>query len=555
MPPRISTTIDNSSHFRRHPTKRQVHFCLEYPVYQILIVSFFILFFTTAGATELREVNDEIILSWNNQKVDLQALQTSMLPLDSQHFAQILGVDLGPLMKTPGLPQWPYRSFIVEGDIDEIEVELSWLSEEIWEKTLVAPAPLMPCRCRNRAPSWFLRQNHPLLQKNYELEALGDFRGRSLVRVTVTPFRQEYDSTVLLQDFTFRLRGARRIDSKLNDMSEEQARYVMVVPPGFEAALSPLIEYHQSRGTQVLIIDYLGQSFQELRAQLHALYQEQNYQFALLVGHENLIPTEYVRTSADLQTPSDMNYFTMGGVGDRIPDVYYGRLVVQDATQVRDQVNKILAFNHRSVFNPNLITVASDEGFNPTDIEYANRMAAPMIENLGFERFSFVQGHNNSRAQNIIDQLNQGSEWLNYIGHGEGDRWPSITGDALTVDDFQYISQTNRLPIVIDVACQNGRMTLDRRIGERLMNHRFRGLAAGAVAYYGGSVDISWHPPAAMAVYINEYAASNNSKELGRVIMQAQLKLLETYDDLPSALENLVWYHLQGDPAMVLQFD
>jgi hypothetical protein len=524
-------------------------------VNQFLIVLFLVFSFVPAHANELQVFDQEIVLSWENRNIDLQALKTSMLPLDNQKFAQIIDDNSISKMKTPGLPQWPYQSFLVVGNIDEMRVELKWNSEDIWEETLVAPAPLMPCRCRNRAPAWFLKQNHPLLGQHYQLEALGDYRGQSLVKVTVTPFRQETSSTVLLKDFSFHLKGAQGVFQFPQEHVSQQPVYVIVAPLEFQNALMPLIDFHESQGTQVLVLDYNGQDFEVLRSQLRSLYQDQNFHYALLVGHENLIPSEYVITSADAQTPSDMNYFTMGQDGDRIPDVFYGRLVVQDQTQVRDQVRKILDFNHRQKSEKNLMTVASDEGFNPTDVEYANRMALPFIEKLGFERSSFIQGLSDSRAQDIIAQFNTGSEWMNYIGHGEGDRWPSITGDALTVDHFSLIHQTTRLPIVIDVACQNGRMTLDRRIGERLMNHRFEGQAAGAVAYYGGSVDISWHPPAAMAVYLNEYAANLEGVELGQVIMQSQLKLIETYDDLPSAMENLVWYHLQGDPAMSLRFD
>jgi len=75
----------------------------------------------------------------------------------------------------------------------------------------------------------------------------------------------------------------------------------------------------------------------------------------------------------------------------------------------------------------------------------------------------------------------------------------------------------------------------------------------GAVAYYGGSVDISWDPPAIMAIGINKAVSENNQRRLADVIFEGQSYLLENMDDIDSALENLVWYHLQGDPLLNLQ--
>ena len=45
----------------------------------------------------------------------------------------------------------------------------------------------------------------------------------------------------------------------------------------------------------------------------------------------------------------------------------------------------------------------------------------------------------------------------------------------------------------------------------------------GATAYYGGSVDISWHPPAIMAVGINRALAKKEAKTLGEILLLGQL--------------------------------
>ena len=87
------------------------------------------------------------------------------------------------------------------------------------------------------------------------------------------------------------------------------------------------------------------------------------------------------------------------------------------------------------------------------------------------------------------------------------------------------------------------------------MNEHAKGVPLGALAYYGGSVDITWDPPAIMAVAIGKFLREkSNSKKLFSLLLQGQFSLLATYDDLDLALENLIWYHLFGDPSLSLRF-
>ena len=104
------------------------------------------------------------------------------------------------------------------------------------------------------------------------------------------------------------------------------------------------------------------------------------------------------------------------------------------------------------------------------------------------------------------------------------------------------------------MACQNGKFSNEGRLGERFMNGTDHGKPVGAVAYYGGSVDISWHPPAIMARGINLNMANSKPKTIGEALLAGQLYLLSNYDDLSAAEENLKWYHLQGDPTLQLLY-
>ena len=141
---------------------------------------------------------------------------------------------------------------------------------------------------------------------------------------------------------------------------------------------------------------------------------------------------------------------------------------------------------------------------------------------------------------------------MNYIGHGSGTSWASLNSGEYQSEDIQGIQAQVRRPVIIDVSCQNGRFKNEGRLGERFQNEHIGNIPIGAVAYYGGSVDISWHPPAKMAVLIAQLVAQKNIPTLGQLLLAGQLKLLKDNASVKEVKDNFTWYHLLGDPTMRL---
>ena len=70
-------------------------------------------------------------------------------------------------------------------------------------------------------------------------------------------------------------------------------------------------------------------------------------------------------------------------------------------------------------------------------------------------------------------------------------------GKEVFVSELEDWKPGKTNPIVIDVACQNGKFNGRGYIGETMISgHQKYDYKNGAAAYIGGSVDISWDPPA-----------------------------------------------------------
>ncbi|TNF31503.1 MAG: hypothetical protein EP319_02090 [Deltaproteobacteria bacterium] len=463
-----------------------------------------------------------------------------------------------------GAPELPFYSMLLVGHPSEFSFEMIKGSEY---KVDVTPAPYQkaPCRCEKdekEIPFSFdqeaFKNSGKLIQK---VVYVGDYRGTPLTHVVFTPFQYRENSLYAYPELRVSIQNKNKSTDTFSfkEVTAKGKKYVIFSPNEFHGALSAFINHKSSQGYEMKLVSMedLGSDYNSIKKSIHKLYKKENFDYALIVGHEELFPTDYVTTSNDPNTPSDLGYFTMSGNSDNIPDVLYGRMTAASVDDVQNQIAKTIEYETRSWSNSNgmgrMLGIASDEGWNPTDVEYTNQFTSPFQRSFNAEIVNVFQANNDSTPETINRAFNQGLMWVNYIGHGSGPSWISVKSREYDTNDIRSINPGLVKPVIVDVACQNGRFKLDNRLGERFMNTTNNGQPVGAVAFYGGSVDISWHPPAIMARGVSETVAANPNQTLGEVLLAGQMYLIQNYDDRNASTENLKWYHLQGDPSLKLQ--
>ena len=465
-----------------------------------------------------------------------------------------------------GLPALPFYSVLVKGRADDVKIDYRLGIKRRVLNIVPMPAQKEKLRCVDcQVPPFIINWEsfESSVENFYEVEFMGDFRGVPVSRVSFYPANYSYDQKVLeiypQIEFSVSSRGHyESLDDLIAD-TELNEKYIIVTPEKFVDSLSEFIDYKESLGFEIIVykLEEIGESYEEIKTFIHNEYELMNdkFTYALLVGHEHNFPTEYVPTSSSYRTPSDLGYFTYGGEDDFIPDVFYGRLIVDSEEDVKNQVSKIIAYETNMIDNQTgwsrHVGMASSEGYNPSDEQYLEQMTSPFIEGYGIESSIFLQKNSNSTPENVNKVLSSGAAWLNYIGHGSGSSWASMSRTYRS-SHIKELSSEAVKPVIIDVACQNGSLLYGRgKLGERFMNATTPdGKPIGAVAYYGGSVNISWHPPAIMAVGINKLKQENEIFALGKSLLAGQLYLLQNYSSLSSVKDNFRWYHLFGDPSL-----
>lgn len=464
------------------------------------------------------------------------------------------------LSQKPGHPQLPYKSFLVAGHPDDLDLEVTVIGEKTFNDLKALPAPLKSCRCLKDLS--FGTESYPINENSYfqedsevvELKYLGDYRGQPITKVVVRPMIQKGNQLKVFKGLEVNLKSRQNLE--VDAFTAQSQTMVLVTPRKLQSGAENFKAFKEGQGFTVDLYTFedVATDANSLKTFLHQLYASQGYQYAVLFGHEGILPPLKVATSSDPQTPSDYPYFTMGGSGDVFPDVFYSRIVADSNDEVNYQIQKMREYQSQSWSNnsgaKNAIGIASNEGWDPNDVEYIGQMLDPLLNSLGFSKTTFFQDNANSNVNDINSAFNKGARWFNYIGHGSGNSWSSITDGEYRSSDIKKLRPGAVKPVIIDVACQNGRFSYEGKLGERFMNESYRGQPTGAVAYYGGSVDISWDPPAIMAVAIGRNLAQQNTHTLFELIMKGQRYLIENYDDEEAAKENLRWYHLFGDPSL-----
>jgi len=471
-------------------------------------------------------------------------------------------------------PRLPYLALFLKGRPSDFEIRTLKGEPAYIKNILPKPNLELPCRCLKKGDNVKLL-NRRIYEKSrkrtYQIEYLGDFRGLPISRLKLYPsfYQAEKRTLKVFPQIKFsvfhkkeNLKAFHKVDELL-EQTEINNKYIVVGPERFFEALQTWKQWKEKQGLDIefYALEAIGNTSKDIKNFLHKKYKKEKFTWSLLIGHEEIMPTEYVETNSHDKTPSDLKYFTMGGPRDEIPDVYYGRFVVDSIQDIESQVRKIIEFEKRSFqdrsgFNRQ-VGIASDEGFDPSDVEYLDQMQSPLKKSFNLKIFKFLQEKRNSTPENINKVLTKGAIWLNYIGHGEGSTWPSLNARSYHSNDVKNIKSEGRVkPIIIDVACQNGRFSYENRLGERFLNEiAGRDTSIGAVAYYGGSVDISWHPPAKMAVAINTIMAKGKHHRLGKLLFDGQMELFKNHSDKKEVTDNLKWYHLFGDPSLWIKLN
>ncbi|HEY8278209.1 MAG TPA: C25 family cysteine peptidase [Bdellovibrionota bacterium] len=474
-----------------------------------------------------------------------------------------LAVSHVPLTSEPGQPALPFQAATVDAAASDIRVRA-----ELGEPVTLDVGRLMPaqeelCRCPglDKRARLFLDKvsEYKATDSGFRIESLGDFRGKPISRVLLFPHKYDPKSGKLLlyPNARFEISYPPRSNSNSTNSVYD---YLVISPRNLMGGLASWVDWKRSsQGLRFNVVAYedLGLADSEaLKNWIHNEYNRAQFKYALIVGARSRIPQQVVQTTTDQNTPSDLPYYTMGGADDVVPEVYAGRVVADNADAVARILKKWIDYEKDTTSAAGwsrVVGVASNEGSGPSDADYILAIQDKFKSVFRSDSIYLFQNNADSTPANFNSQLGTGAAWVTYVGHGSGNSWPSF-GQPYTVANIQNLKNSGSVkPVWIDVACLNGALESEKAGAQLASVADSAGNGAGVTAYYGGTVLVSWHPPAIFARGVAFKVSEMVRPVLGEAIQAGQRYLTENTSNLQDIASNQRWYHLQGDPSLRLR--
>ncbi|TSA23521.1 MAG: PKD domain-containing protein [Bacteroidetes bacterium] len=335
----------------------------------------------------------------------------------------------------------------------------------------------------------------------------------------------------------------------------------------FMDAMQPYVNWKTSIGFPVEMVDVstIGTSASAIKTYIADYYNNNGLSYVLLVGDGPQIPTN---TGGGLGGPSDNAYGYISG-NDHYQELFVGRFSAESVAQVETQVTRTINYEQ----DPQLITddwyttvigIGSDQGPGDDgeyDYQHVRNMQTDCL-NFTYtwnpELFDGSQGGNdasgNPSPTQVATELNNGSSLVVYCGHGSATSWGT---SGFSNNNVNNLTNQDMLPFIWSVACQNGNFVNMTCFAEAWLRATDNGEPAGAIAFFGSTIDQSWNPPMEgqdeMVDLLVETYPNNIKRTFAGLSINGCFKMNDSYGSGGNEMTDT--WTVFGDPSLFVRTD
>lgn len=272
------------------------------------------------------------------------------------------------------------------------------------------------------------------------------------------------------------------------NLTKYEGEFLFIYPAKYATAIAPLVTQKKTRGytTTQLTTATTGNTCASIRTAINAWYAGRPAsadKYLLLVGDVDEIPT----CTSPTNVPTDDLYASTNG-DDLDEEVYVGRLSVDDATDLTNQVTKILRYEDSPelFFNyGQTLLVAHKEGAPGKYVgaHESVRTATYAVPPV----FTTIYGSDAAATNATVSAaINTGRGLVAYRGHGSETEWWSWDQTNQSFVNADVVALTNapvRSPVLWSFACSNSALGTSDSFAETWMKTN-----RDAVSFYGATV-------------------------------------------------------------------
>ncbi|MCB9473198.1 MAG: tandem-95 repeat protein [Candidatus Delongbacteria bacterium] len=330
---------------------------------------------------------------------------------------------------------------------------------------------------------------------------------------------------------------------------------IVVCPDEWLQTIAPFVEWklRSGRPTSVVPLSETGSTPEAIRAWLMNHYGTDPFAYVVLVGDQAQLPSIIAVGGA-----SDANYGFLSGT-DTYPEAIVGRFSAETSEQLQTMVSRTIQYEEApeagASWYRRAIGVASAEGTGDDDEydwEHMDNIRSTLLAG-DHQEVLRVYDPEGGTTSGLLDELNQGASLVNYAGHGTYSRWqsPLAGGDlapGFTVTRVNQLVNTRQWPVVVSVACDNGKFMENTCFAETWLRASNNGTPTGAVAMYAATQLVGWSPPMELQDEFNHLIGNSTTRSFGALCINGALSMSEVYAwSGPSEMQRFVIF---GDPSV-----
>lgn len=509
-----------------------------------------------------------------------------------------------------GDPKLPAKTQLLEvaknSDVKIRILSSKHIDLKLSEKGFDAPLlPVQPSVRKSEKPEQNLVKNRSAYRKKtfnqrdiVDLEHLGIAKNRQFVQLNICPIQYLPSENIIRVyyaiDFELDFIEVPHSKSSGSSFSENPNPliYQIVSDQKFEKVLAPFVAWKTEKGFDVRVAytshPAVENTTTSIRNYLKGQYdQGEGADYLLLVGDIAEIPpfpTSFPANHEMLNPETHItDFYYAEYTGDHLPDAFYGRLSASNASQLLNQIEKIIAMEKLDIptsdFLKKSLLIAGEESstYNRNLLNAQVNYGSKYYFNKANGVDSTILWSPSSAGQSSTVKafINNGGGFVNYTAHGGWDRWAS---PQMTVFDVSKLSNTSRYPFVIGNCCLSGKFEKTECFAEALV----RGGQKGAVTYIGASnstyfnEDFIWavgsvesvsnpnnitYETSGLGVYdrifhLHGEAIEDWSRTAGEIVFWGNAAVQTANATWDDDMKRYYWeiYHVFGDPSFAPYF-
>lgn len=331
----------------------------------------------------------------------------------------------------------------------------------------------------------------------------------------------------------------------------DSGRMLIVSPPLFNEDLEEFVNWKRTRGFVVFSETWnQSQNWEHLRDLIKSYFAKEKISYVILVGDANLVPYRPGLSGNAYRKEADPLYALVAGE-DHYPDLFISRISVQTRQELRTYLNKAISYerepDRNSDWYSKALGIASQEG-SWSGLRDLDRMDILRELLLAWDYNLVDQVYEpEDKSSSVMDALNEGRGFINYIGHGWEQGW--VTSNFTNNNVFS-LRNFQRWPFIVSVACVNGRFAYSYgdSFAEAWLKAGTEKEPAGAIGIFASSTNQSWVPPTVGQKRISELLTREVYNTMGSLFFHGSIAVLEDADR--TAKQTFETWHIFGDASL-----